>query len=351
MREVIEFDATLMFQDRLISDIHFTLLGDDLFSNVKREYNKELLPPILFDRYSNIGLWLRSRMMPFNNGHYINFIPLPLGQFGERTPYAQMILSLNTNAASLYDFYWLNVKEPVSFKYKTRQINLIPKTWEEIGFDVDDSELKRFNDLVFCDQHSKIPEKQLDLINPIFVTNGEEKKRWNFENNTWLLEKRKPKELLEKEINGFRFFRDNGFLTPNCELQHYDVQKDYTIYRPDTIENGFDTIVKSCLTDKTKMLIPMAWFLTEKCYGLGDAIKLAYETLQNITVLQEYMMKAIEEYLQLVDFESISVSNFGFLYDGKSATPAVWSDVVKHKIENSWHHPNVDAQNSFFDPI
>jgi hypothetical protein len=223
----------------------------------------------------------------------------------------------------------LNPDDDISFHYEGRQIDFKHKDWDTFDQWQDDiwsNELNQFlfNDILLSCSDDPFP----NINNPIFSTNGEKEKMWSKENDMWTLEKRLDDEDLVNEINCLTFFEQYGVLTPKHTTIHHNVTNRYQ-FEPDTIQDGFNTIKKQCLTSKTHQLTPLSWYISENCEdSVHGVLEQAKNALQiDLNILNGFE-RAICEYQSVYSYRQIDTSNLGFLVDcDNNAIPAVWSAV------------------------
>lgn len=328
MTEIVNMPATLMLRDEPIAELDLQLFRDDLTITTKNIINQKHLPHFIQNRAFGIGHWLLSRAMPSNTRYYIELIQVVLGEFGERTPLAQFILSLNTNAASVSDHYWINPKTNIVFNYKKQIVEFKRSSWSEINFFENVRISEEINAIAFDDHFLRLTESSISINDPIFCTNGEKKKRWLAKNNSWVLEKRDVKTIIDNETHCFNFFAEREVLTPSC-TQHCYNGVDPMRFSTPTIDNGIATIQKQCLSSKQAFLIPIGWYVCEDSDdNIAEIIRIASESLGIDECICKNFADAVVVYVSQHGYSQIDVSNFGFLLScDETAMPAVWSNI------------------------
>jgi hypothetical protein len=256
-------------------------------------------------------------------------MPVIFHRGGYRLPYAQFLLSLETNGVSLSDHYWFTPNNDTSFIYEGKLVNFKKKKWCEINqwendMWSDDLNQFLFNDVLLSDSSAPLPA----INNPIFVTCGNEEKIWHKEESKWYLEKRLTSKQLEREIACFKFFEKYEFLAPKYAIHHHSVSNRYQ-FSSCTICSGFETIKKECLTSNLKQLVPLSWYIDENC---NNSVHSTFQKVKKAFVVDEKTLdkfeSAIAEYMEIYGYKQLACSNFGFLVDiNNNAIPAVWSNV------------------------
>lgn len=328
MTENLKLNMSLMFRDSEVVELTVSLCENLLSIDDCDVVNVDLYPHALQEPNYNIKNWIISRLMPSNMYHYILMIPIIFHRGTNRRPYAQFALSLETNGVSLADHYWFNPYFDTEFEYEGRRIFFKHKTWEEIDqwqHDMWSDDLNKFlfNDILLSCSDNPLP----NINNPIFTTNGSKEKKWYKENGVWILEKRLDNDSTS-EAKCLDFFKGFEIVTPKYEIIHRNVTDKYQFY-PETIQDGFNTIKKECLTSKRCELTPLSWYMNRACEDnihsilnqVQKAVKIDHQVLKNFEM-------AIQLYMKTFNYKQIDTNNLGLLVDtDNNAIPVVWSNV------------------------
>lgn len=204
MNKTVNIKTNLMLKDKKIASFVLSLSEDWLSVSDLFVIEKDFLP---LQTQKDFYSWFLFRVMLSSTRHYIQTISTVFHYGSKRLPYAQIALSLKTNCVSLSDHYWLNPEEDFVFEhqgiliaFKNKDWNMVnPYNVENWSFDV--------NDLLIHDSLLMCSDKDYRVENPIWTTNGKKQKRWLFDNNVWLLEKRESKAQIRDEENCFVFLK------------------------------------------------------------------------------------------------------------------------------------------------
>lgn len=337
MIESFNAHMCLMLRDSKVASMDVKITETSLWVSNVNILNEALLPYSLRDDNNRLHEWLMSRLMPSNTRHYIAMMPIIFRNGACRRPFAQFILSLETNAVSLSDHYWLNAPNDITFDYEGRRINFHNKTWEDVNPWDRNVWSNDLDELLFNDRLFENPDDNLLAINnPIFTTCGLKQKKWDYDCGEWTLKKRVSTEDLEREIACLTFFRNKGILTPTYEVTNYMATNRYQ-FEPMTIRKGFKVIQKKYITSKEAQLTPLNWYIKENC---EDSIHNVLGEISNAINIKErvlnYFESTIIEYLKCYNYTQIASSNFGFLINNNGdSIPAVWSN-VGYTTNNQW---------------
>ena len=329
MAENINISMKLMFRNDEVAEININISDQWLSVNSFDITNSSLLPHMLRVDQKNVKDWMMSRLMPSNTRHYISMMPIIFRKGTNRRPFAQFLLSLETNGVCFSDHYWFKPEYDLTIYCEERVINFKNNEWNKINSYKNDIWSFELNEFLFHDMLFSYPDDMLPSFNnPIFTTNGFKEKMWYRENETWILEKRLSHEQLKKEIECFSFCKTHGLLTPEYETVHHNVIDRYQ-FQPHTIRKGFHTIKKKCLTSQTKQIVPLNWYISEVC---EDNIHSLLEQTKKMIQIDGKTLKVFEdtivEYMSRYDYKQLASSNLGFLIDVKdNAAPAVWSNM------------------------
>jgi hypothetical protein len=343
MADHFKIQMCLMFRDLEVAEMEVELYRNSLYINIQTVINSNSLPYNLRHAQCDIKSWLMSRMMPFNTYHYISMLPIIFHSGANRRHFAQLMLSLETNCVSISDHYWLNPKSDINFVYDDKVINFKNTVWDNINpyqNNIWSNDLNQFlfNDMLFFSKDNPMPR----FNNPIFTTFGTKEKKWDKEDDDWILEKRLTSEELEGETKCLEFFENCGILVPQYEIAHHSVSDKYQ-FEPHTIRDGFDTIRKKCLTSTNNQLTPLSWYINDDC---DDDIHMVFSQVQKAVKIDEQILENFEnvivKYLSMNNDAPLRSSNIGFLVNiHNNAIPAVWSNIAHIKYNSSSNLENL----------
>lgn len=319
--------AILMFEEISVADI--LIYPNDSKQSIKtvQIHNNALLPTSVKRGNQSIGSWLIQRCMPMNN-RTVNITRFVTG-ISNKNALFTFLLSLSTNSISLVDRYWINVCETQNFYVDRARFVLNHTTWQKINpfktqvFQAYDFELN--DNFAYINSDDKVN------TSAIWTTNGTQIKTWILRENEYCLVKRSQNDNLKKEITTFELCQKYHIKHPEYWIDNMIVEKDFSRYNGNTIQNGLTVINKKCLTNQTEQLIPISSYINDGDCDLKDVFN---KIKQDIIIDQQNIINFIrmfEEHQQMfsVKNSNYDTSNFGILLQNNmEGELVVWSKLT-----------------------
>lgn len=261
MIAVVKFNATLMEKNDPIAEFEIGVCRHYICIGECKIINQVKIPPLV----KTIGMleWLMSRCMSYTTLWQANLIAIVIND-GERFKYAPLTLSLNTNCASLFDWYWIQLEKDVQFQYCARNINIKRTNWEKVNcFDIERNQI--IGDDLHCDFFAYNTKSEL-INTPIFTIHGNARNKIYLSNSSIIISQRKVMRSVEYESDCLSFLNARGVKTPQHSISYVDVtayketNDTKSQYDWKTQQSGFQCITKKVLSSQSKKLMPLCWF-------------------------------------------------------------------------------------------
>lgn len=331
MKEIANISAFLMEKDIEIAKFNIEIYERFVMINDYDVLNAALLPPVI----KTIGMlnWLLSRCMSYTT-HWQAYLCDSILQSGERNPYAPFILSLNSNSASLTDWYWLQPTSDCCFSYFGQKIVFNTSQWNNVSWFANWKDISSFN----CYMHKDVYDYNTyvqPIKTPIFVISGESQNQIITNGESIWLKQRKSEHRIQNEIKCLSELNHYGIITPKIETAFIDatrlVQNDdsqRSVFDYYTKQHGMHFVIKRLMTDENHKLIALSWFGQQiNASSMSDIVD-NIEQLCNMRIANKDAAKFIDRYVRDNAINGIDGSNIGFLCDENyNMRIAVWSNI------------------------
>lgn len=327
--KTINIDMFLMYEDFKIADLTLQLSHNWFYIMVTNIIDEKYLPFSVKNKKTNIQDFLILRCLPMNNHRNIFLVQFMIQDF-TRDKYAPFLLSLLSNSSNLVDKYWLKPKEAIVFQYKNMHINFQHTNWNQVNpfakTNNYDATTSFFLNDIFLSEFDNSKGTHVKSLN--WATNGDAIKRWLIINDMYVLEKKLSEEQQNKEIETLEFFKKNNIKTPQYTIEHIAVEENYDKYDIDTIQNGYYSLKKECLTNTNTHLTSVIEYVDNDTTIENPIRKMC--SLHNLSEDKiEHFLNTIRFYKEQFGIESdglLDTRNFGLLVDKNgNAEPVVWS--------------------------